>query len=194
MKIYMGEWRYSSTIINLGTRWRLVVSFTPLPLYPLDRLDTRLDGSQSRSARHGEEKNLAPARNRTPAIQLLYQLELSQLSFPSCNCNIVVPTWSIYLFTIPLGPDQVLSLLPFWRISVTDFLKTCVCKPTNSSPLYILWPWRWRDHVSPNYLYPFKRLHGVTIQKTTISTCTTFLPCLVVDSVRTSVETLQYII
>jgi hypothetical protein len=25
----MGEWRYSSTILNLGTRW----NFTPLPLY-----------------------------------------------------------------------------------------------------------------------------------------------------------------
>jgi hypothetical protein len=24
----MGEWRYSSTILELGTRWRLVVSFT----------------------------------------------------------------------------------------------------------------------------------------------------------------------
>jgi hypothetical protein len=30
----MGEWRYSSTILNLGTIWRLVVSFTPRPLYP----------------------------------------------------------------------------------------------------------------------------------------------------------------
>jgi hypothetical protein len=31
----MGEWRYSSTILYLGTRWRWVVYFTPLPLYPL---------------------------------------------------------------------------------------------------------------------------------------------------------------
>jgi hypothetical protein len=30
----MGEWRYSSTILDLGIRWRLVVSFTPLLLYP----------------------------------------------------------------------------------------------------------------------------------------------------------------
>jgi hypothetical protein len=28
MKIYVG-WRYSSTILDLGTRWRLVVIFTP---------------------------------------------------------------------------------------------------------------------------------------------------------------------
>jgi hypothetical protein len=30
----MGKWRYSSTIPDLGTRWRRVVSFTPRPLYP----------------------------------------------------------------------------------------------------------------------------------------------------------------
>jgi hypothetical protein len=30
----MGEWRYSSTILDLGTRWRWVVSFMPWPLYP----------------------------------------------------------------------------------------------------------------------------------------------------------------
>jgi hypothetical protein len=29
----MGEWRYGSTILDLGTRWRWVVSFTPRPLY-----------------------------------------------------------------------------------------------------------------------------------------------------------------
>jgi hypothetical protein len=28
-----GEWRYSSTVIDLGTRWRWVVRFTPRPLY-----------------------------------------------------------------------------------------------------------------------------------------------------------------
>jgi hypothetical protein len=71
---HMGEWRYSSNILDLGTRWRRVVSFTPRPLYPRGKsrqylLDRRLGGSQSRSGRCGEEKNLAPARNKTPAIQ-----------------------------------------------------------------------------------------------------------------------------
>jgi hypothetical protein len=31
---HMGEWRYSSTFLDLDTRWRWVVSFRPLPLYP----------------------------------------------------------------------------------------------------------------------------------------------------------------
>jgi hypothetical protein len=48
------EWRYSYTILDLVTRWRWVVSFTPR--YSLDR---RLGGPQSRSGRCGEVKNLA---------------------------------------------------------------------------------------------------------------------------------------
>jgi hypothetical protein len=31
---HMGEWRYSSTILDLGTRWTWVVSFTTWLLYP----------------------------------------------------------------------------------------------------------------------------------------------------------------
>jgi hypothetical protein len=30
----MGEWRYRSIILDLGTRWRIVAYFTPRPLYP----------------------------------------------------------------------------------------------------------------------------------------------------------------
>jgi hypothetical protein len=31
---HVGQLMYSSTILNLGTRWRWVASFTPWPLYP----------------------------------------------------------------------------------------------------------------------------------------------------------------
>jgi hypothetical protein len=31
---HMGEWRYSSIILSLGTRWSWVVTFTPWSLYP----------------------------------------------------------------------------------------------------------------------------------------------------------------
>jgi hypothetical protein len=33
----LGQWRYSSIILVLGTRWRWVASFTLLPLYPRER-------------------------------------------------------------------------------------------------------------------------------------------------------------
>jgi hypothetical protein len=72
----MGEWTYSSTIFDVSTRWRWVVSFVPLllhlrgnsPRYPLDR---RLVGPQNRSGLCEEEKNLVCDRNRSLAIQPL---------------------------------------------------------------------------------------------------------------------------
>jgi hypothetical protein len=59
----MGEWRYSSTILDLGTRWMWVVSFTPRPLDPREKspwypLDRTLGRPQSRSGRCEEEKHL----------------------------------------------------------------------------------------------------------------------------------------
>jgi hypothetical protein len=67
-----------------------VVSFTPRPLYPQGKslrypLDRRLGGPQSRSGRHGEEKNLGPTgtRSPTPSSSRLYPVaiptELSRL-------------------------------------------------------------------------------------------------------------------
>jgi hypothetical protein len=70
----MGEWRYSSTLLDLGTRWRLVVSFMPLPLYfrrhspqyPVDR-----GWVGPRAGLDETEKSLFPAWNRTSAAQPL---------------------------------------------------------------------------------------------------------------------------
>jgi hypothetical protein len=60
---HMGELRYSSNILDLGTRWRWVVSFILRPLYPRYPLGRRLGGPQSRSGSCGEEKNVS-AENR----------------------------------------------------------------------------------------------------------------------------------
>jgi hypothetical protein len=60
--------------LDLGTSWRWVVSFTPLPLYPWGKspgtLDRRLGGPQSRSGRRGEENILDPTgtRNSDPSV------------------------------------------------------------------------------------------------------------------------------
>jgi hypothetical protein len=72
--IHIGEWRYSSTIFDLGTKWRWVVSFVLLLLYPSGSsprypLDRRLGGPQNRSERNQRKKKLAPAGNRTPAVR-----------------------------------------------------------------------------------------------------------------------------
>jgi hypothetical protein len=61
----MWKWRYSSMNLNLSTRWRWVVSFTPQPLYPHGKgpwyaLDKRMSGPQSRSESCREQKTLLP--------------------------------------------------------------------------------------------------------------------------------------
>jgi hypothetical protein len=62
MKTYWDSEGIALRILDLGTRWRWVVSFTPRPLYPQGKsprypLDRRLGEPQSRSGRGGEEKN-----------------------------------------------------------------------------------------------------------------------------------------
>jgi hypothetical protein len=44
---HIGEWRYSSTILDLGTRWRWVVSLTPLPALKWSALKQRASQSLS---------------------------------------------------------------------------------------------------------------------------------------------------
>jgi hypothetical protein len=62
----MGEWRYSSTFLDLDSRWRRVVSFVALPLYSRGKssqqsVDKRLSQLQGRSGCCEVEKNLALA-------------------------------------------------------------------------------------------------------------------------------------
>jgi hypothetical protein len=62
MKAHWGSWGTAPSILDLGIRWRLIVSFTLQPLYPQGKspwypLGRRLGGPQSRSGGGGEEKN-----------------------------------------------------------------------------------------------------------------------------------------
>jgi hypothetical protein len=68
---HMGEWRYSSTILDLSTRWWWVVSFMSMSLYhqgniPRYPLDRRLSGPQSWSGCCGVEKHLLPLSGIEP--------------------------------------------------------------------------------------------------------------------------------
>jgi hypothetical protein len=65
MKAYWGNGCIDLRILDLGTRWRWVVSLTPRPLYsqgksPWYPLDRRLGDPQSLPGRGGEEKNSQP--------------------------------------------------------------------------------------------------------------------------------------
>jgi hypothetical protein len=68
----MGGWRYGCTILDLGTRWRWVVSFMARPLY------TR--GNSSRSGRCGEVKEPCHAGNQTLAVQPVARPSTDELS------------------------------------------------------------------------------------------------------------------
>jgi hypothetical protein len=68
MKTYGGGGCIDPSILDLGTSWRLVVSFTSWLLYPRENspryaLDRRLGVPQSRSGRRVEERHLAPYRD-----------------------------------------------------------------------------------------------------------------------------------
>jgi hypothetical protein len=88
MKAYRMSGDIAPSILDLGSRWRSVVSFTPRPLYPQGKspwypLDKKLGGPQSRSGGGGEEKNSQPLPGlEAPIIQPVAQcctIELSRL-------------------------------------------------------------------------------------------------------------------
>jgi hypothetical protein len=94
MKAYWGSGCIAPRILDLGTAWRLVVSFTPRSLYsqgesPWYPFDRRLGGPQSRSGRGGEETNSQPLPGlQTPMFQPIaqrYTTELSGLRKPNRN-------------------------------------------------------------------------------------------------------------
>jgi hypothetical protein len=73
MKVFRGSGGIAPLILDLGSRWRWRVSFTPRPLYPQGKspwypLDRRLGGPQNRSGSGGEEKNSQPLPGLEPSI------------------------------------------------------------------------------------------------------------------------------
>jgi hypothetical protein len=86
MKAYWDRVGIAPCILDVGTRWWGVVSFTPQPLYPQGKsswypLDRRLGGPQSRSGDGGEEKNSHPVPGlEPPIIQPVAQRYATELS------------------------------------------------------------------------------------------------------------------
>jgi hypothetical protein len=104
MKAYWGSGGITPRILDLGTRWRWVVSFTPQLIYPQGKspwypLDRRLGGPQNRSGRAGEEKNSQPLPGLEPQIiqpvAQRYTTELSRLLIECVNCTCIWE-WCIF--------------------------------------------------------------------------------------------------
>jgi hypothetical protein len=80
MEAYWGRRCIAPRILDLGARWRWVVSFKPRSLYsqgknPWYPLDTRFGGLLSRSGQ-GEEKCLQPLRGLKPPVHSSRSLAL----------------------------------------------------------------------------------------------------------------------
>jgi hypothetical protein len=74
----MGEWRYSSIILDLSTRWRWVVIFTPRPLY--------LRGKSPRHPLHSPNDGLDAVEQRK--IFPLLAIEIRLLSRQARNLSL----------------------------------------------------------------------------------------------------------
>jgi len=73
MKAYWETGDIAPHILDLGTRWMWVVSFTHRLLYPQGKspwfpLDRRLGGEQNRSGHGGLDKNSQPLPGHKPPI------------------------------------------------------------------------------------------------------------------------------
>jgi hypothetical protein len=64
--VHVGEWRYGSTILGLGTGWGSGVSFTPRGKSPRYLLHRRLGGPQNCSGRCGVDKSNFPVSGIEP--------------------------------------------------------------------------------------------------------------------------------
>jgi hypothetical protein len=136
MKTYWGNWSIAPRILNLSTKWRRVVSFTPRPLYSLEKspwcpLDRRLGGPKSRSGRGGEEKisHYCPCRELNPCRQahtlvsilsqltqvLLFKVQTvcgNQWNEPTYNLNSFSLTFiQPFIWSFQYGDNSVLLIL-----------------------------------------------------------------------------------
>jgi hypothetical protein len=96
MKAYWWSGSIAPRILDLGTRWRCVVSFTSRPLYtqgksPWYPFDRRMGGTESRSEHGGEEKNSQLLLELEPSIiqpvAQRYITEISRLLLRAVNPN-----------------------------------------------------------------------------------------------------------
>jgi hypothetical protein len=91
MKTYWWSGGIVPHILDLGTRWRWVVSFTPRPLYPQGKspwyqLDRMLSGLHSWSGHGVKEKNSLPPPEiePRPSARPARNQSLYRLSYPGC--------------------------------------------------------------------------------------------------------------
>jgi hypothetical protein len=104
MKAYWGSGSVVPYILDLGTRWKLVVNFTPRPLYPPGKspwypLYRRLGGPQSRSGHCAKYLNL----NKLVSSCKAFMFHLRGYNVP---CMAYVPRVDHYCSRLKCLPDK----------------------------------------------------------------------------------------
>jgi hypothetical protein len=145
----MGEWRYSSTFLDLSTGWRWVVSYTPLLLYPWGKsprypLDRRLGGPQNQSGRCGEEKSCTVG-NWTRTIQPVAHryTDSHPQAWQDNMWTQLQDSAVLFLEALKLPPPIQMSPLS------TDSLVSCISLQNVKKVLYIFY----RDRITPTSLF-----------------------------------------
>jgi hypothetical protein len=117
---HTGEWRYSTTILDVGTSWRWMVSFTSLPLCPWGMnpqyaLDRRLGGPQNWSGTLMKKMNTS--------VDVYNALPLVLLQFLSG-----------------------LDCLYWYEARFSHMIHSACCLLLTSFLLGLLfWPWKWSN-------------------------------------------------
>jgi hypothetical protein len=115
-------------VLNIGARWKWVVSFAPRPLYPRYQLDRRLDKPQSRSG-----QGLIVVKWRTLSCHVKQMQESASLKLIKLTCVTYMPHieyWrTLMLCTFPWGQgSSVLYFITFvfWSV-LSSFLLHMGC-------------------------------------------------------------------
>jgi hypothetical protein len=133
MKAAWGSGGIAPLILDLGTRWRWVVSFTPRLLYPQGKipsypLDRKLGGPQSRAGSGGEKKNSQHLPGLEPPItQPVVQRYTTELSRPLLLLIILhLYLWCLRKEFISVGRlhQNVQISVIYWRIYTSGSKKT----------------------------------------------------------------------
>jgi hypothetical protein len=115
-----GEWRWTSTILELGTRSRWAVTFTPLPLYPWERapfppIPIVQEARWGPEPVWSTEESLAPARNQTLAVQPI----ACHWAIPA-HKKFKIKTWFFYDTVMHLDTERSV-----WGISEITYNHSC---------------------------------------------------------------------
>jgi hypothetical protein len=140
MKAYWGNGGIALRILDLGIRWRWVISFTPRPLYPQGKspwYPLRRNWVGPRTGLNAVVRRIisSPYRDSNPPIirpvAHLYTTELSQL-LPICLRSTL-----IFSSHVRLGFSTDNFLSGIWAKMLYEFIFHARYKPIKSSSIYI---------------------------------------------------------